>query len=357
MGLFRNFLNEKTFLGVDIGTTSIKIAEVERKEQGFELVNYGVLETHGYLERYNEALQSSTLKLSETNTPFYVKMLLKHAGIHAKSSIVSLPAFLTFSTLIEVPSMSDSEIKKFMEYQGRQYIPLPLENIQYEWVKVGERKDETGSIKHQVFLVSVPKEYAAEYKKIFDQANIVLKGIEIEGMGLARSLTLGMKDPTLIVDIGGRSTSFSVAVDGMLKFSGQTDFSGGSLTQTVAKGLGISPLRAEELKKQRGLIGLGGEHELSTLIQPTLDVIISEAKRVATDFESNYKEKVARVILSGGGANMPGLEEYFSKQFGMEAKRANPFQYVKLPAVLTPIAQELGPVLSVAIGLGAKGLE
>ena len=102
-------------------------------------------------------------------------------------------------------------------------------------------------------------------------------------------------------------------------------------------------------------MGFGGEHELSTLILPLLDVIISEAKRVVVSFETNYQEKVASVILSGGGSNLIGLEDYFSKHFGLPTRKANPFSQINYPPVLQAIAKTSGPLLAVAIGLGIKG--
>ena len=142
---------------------------------------------------------------------------------------------------------------------------------------------------------------------------------------------------------------------GFLKFSGQTDFSGGSLTQVIANGLGIGQRRAEDLKKQRGLTGFGGEHELSTLILPILDVIISEAKRVLGNYESSYGDKVTSIVLSGGGSFLVGIEDYFNQHSGLPTKKGNAFQAVSYPAVLEPIVKDTGPLLSVAIGLGMKG--
>ncbi len=343
-------------LGVDIGTNSIKIAEVVPQGETFRLKNYGMLESFGYLERSNEAIQTSTLKLSEDNAAGYLKLLLSRARINGREAVASIPSFIAFSTLLEVPPMSDHEISKFMELQGKQYIPLPLSQVAFEWQKVGERKEENGSVKYQIFVVSVPNEQLEKYQKIFSVAGLKLAAVEIEGTSLARTLTSGTPNPVLIVDIGSRSTSFSVAANGFLKLSSQTDFSGGSLTQTIAQGLSISQRRAEDLKRQRGLLGFGGTEELSTLIQPILDVIISEAKRAIENYEANYQEKIGRVLLAGGGATMAGLPEYWAKQTGLPVEKANPFGRVTLPPALDPIGGELGSLLAVAIGLATKQL-
>ncbi|MDD5711035.1 MAG: pilus assembly protein PilM, partial [Candidatus Colwellbacteria bacterium] len=115
----------------------------------------------------------------------------------------------------------------------------------------------------------------------------------------------------------------------------------------------ISVLRAEELKKQKGLMGTGGEYEVSTLMLPYLDVIINEAKRVMAGYERNYQEKVDRIILSGGGANLLGIEKYVANSLQLPAVKADPIGTgIEYPQASLPILKSIAPTLSVALGLG-----
>lgn len=319
-----------------------------------ELRNYGLLETYGYLERFNNALQTSSLKALETEVAAYLKLLLNHSKVRTKEVIASLPAFAAFTTLIEMPAMSPQETAQAITFQARQYIPLPIAAVQIDWTKVGERTDENGVLRQQIFLISVPNEQIERYNKIFKSAGLKLIALEVEGVSLSRVLSRNKKSPVLIIDIGARSTSFSIAKDGFLKLAAQTDFAGGSLTQTIASGLNIAPRRAEDLKQQKGLLGSGGEYELSTLILPYLDVIISEAKRVKDNFEKKYNESVGSIILAGGGANLLGIEKYFSQQFGLPVTKAAPFENIIYPPQIAPVIKEIGPAFAVALGLGIK---
>ncbi len=355
MSFFRSLLGKKPFVGVDIGTASLKVAEIRREGEKFFLDAYGILETYGYLERFNEAIQTSNLKLSEREAASQLRLLLERAEVKTKTAIASVPAFAAFTTLIEAPEMSESETRNFIELQAKQYIPLPLSAVAFDWARVGRRTDVTGVERQQLLLISVPNEHIERYRKLFKLAGLELHSIELEGIALARSLTAALTEPTLIIDIGARSTSFSVAERGLLKLSGQTDFAGASVTQSIAGGLGISFRRAEDLKKQRELLGFSGSHELSTLIEPMLDVIISEARRVLASFESGYQGKVTSALLSGGGVNLLGIEDYVKGQLGIPVKKANPFPQVSYHQGLEPIVKDTGPLLSVAIGLGIKG--
>lgn len=352
----KSIFGSSAYLGVDIGTTSIKVIELIKTKGLPFLRNYGFLESYGHLERPNNAIQTSSLKMLENETVELLKMMVRHTKSNARDTIASLPSFSAFTTLLEMPFMPDGDTSKIMGFQAKQYIPLPISSVTIDWLRVGEKKNENGDRVQQILLVSVPNEIISKYKNIFKAAGLNLLALEIEGLSVARILTSGMAEDTLIVDIGSRSTSIYVAQDGNLKFSGQTDFAGGSLTQTISSGLNIRIRRAEDLKKMRGLTGTGGEYELSTLMMPLLDVIINEAERVKNNFEKNYNEKITSVILSGGGANLLGIEKYFEAQMSLPVKRADPFLKISYPPEMEPIIKELSPYLTVALGLGVKNV-
>lgn len=356
MSFWQSLFGGTGCLGVDIGTTSIKMVEVTESSSIYRLKNYGLLESYGHLERVNDAIQTSSLKLFERETTNLLKTLLKQVKPSTKNVVASIPAFSSFVTLLDMPMMTDVETTKGMPFQARQYIPLPVSEVAIDWLKVGEKEDENGVKKQQVLLISVPNEQIKKYQMIFKAAGLTLVSLEIEGLALTRMLINGDQTPTLVMDIGARSTNILVTDGGHLKLVAQTDFAGGTLTQAVASGLNININRAEELKKLRGLLGSGGEYELSTLMFPYLDAIIGEAKRLRTRYETEYAGKLERVILTGGGANLPGLEEYIGEQIGLPALKANPFSRVGYPDNLEPIIGELGPMFSVALGLAIRGL-
>lgn len=354
LDFLKNIFSGNSYLGVDIGTTSIKIVELVRTRDLPLLRSYGLLESYGHLERLNNAIQTSNLKMLERETAGLLKVLVKNTRVKTKQAIASIPSFSAFSTLLEMPAMSASDTSQAMTFQARQYIPLPVSMVTIEWLKVGERKDESGNMLQQVLLISVPNEIINKYKRIFEAAGLKLVALEVEGLSMARILTAETEKNTLIIDIGSRSTGIYIARKGLLKSASQTDFAGGSLTQTISAGLNIRMRRAEDLKKRRGLAASGGEYELSTLMMPLLDVIISEAKRVKSNFENSYKERVEQAVLTGGGANLLGAEKYFTEQLEMPALKSEPFAKIKYPPEIEPFLKELGPFFTVALGLGIK---
>lgn len=349
-----DLLKKESYLAVDIGTASIKIAEVAGQKERPVLENYGILETTGHLERLNDAIQTSRLKIVDEQTTGLLKLLIKQMRTRARLVIASLPAFSVFTTLLEMPLLTTGETSEAMQYQARNLVPLPLTEVTLDWLTVTKFEDEKGVKKQRLLLVSVPNEQIARYERIFRMAGLELSALEIETLSLARGLTENDPTTTLIVDIGARSTAIAVAGGGILKYSYQTDFAGGFLTQAIANGLGINIRRAEELKKRRGLLGTGGEYEISTLMLTYLDVILGEVRRVKTLYEKNYGERVERIMLSGGGANLVGLSEYVAKQLHLPAIKATPFNKINYSQSIAPLVGNLGPPLTVSLGLGMR---
>lgn len=360
MALFDFFKSQSSssYLGVDIGTTSIKVAELEKGKSAPRLLNYGILETESALLRANTALQTSSLKLFDKDTVEFLKMLVAQMKPKTTNVIASLPLFSAFTTMLTLPDMDPKDLDQAVQFQARQYIPLPISEVALDWSNVGEAEDERGAKVNQILLISVPQEQIKKYQNIFQSAGLVLKALEVESLSLLRSVVGNDPTPTMLVDIGSLTTDILIVDGGNLKYSGQTDFSGSSLTQALATSLNINPLRAEELKRERGIIGTGPNYELSTIMLPFLDAIISEVRRAEFTYKNQFPvaKPIERMILTGGGANLLGIEKYFKDQFQRTVVRGTPLSKMEYPPILEPLGQELNSFLAVAIGLGLKNL-
>ncbi|MBN2197892.1 type IV pilus assembly protein PilM [Candidatus Wolfebacteria bacterium] len=354
LDFLKSFVGSRSYLGVDIGTASIKMVEISKRGSQPEIKNYGILESYGHLERANNAIQTSSLKIAEKETAEFLKFLINKMQTKSLDVIASIPAFSAFITLLEIPEMSEIDAAKVIPFQIRQHIPLPTSEVAIEWINAGKKEDKKGFVKQEILVISVPNEQIKRYKSIFKLAGLKLRALEIETLSLVRALISNDPTPTLLVDIGARSTNIAAIEGGFLKYNYQSDFAGSSLTQAISNGLNINIRRAEELKKQKGLLGLGGAYELSTLTIPFLDAIISEVRRVKDNYENNQKSKIERIILTGGGANLLGIEDYFEKQIELPIIIGNSFSKIKYPAKIDPFIKDLNSSFSVAIGLGIR---
>lgn len=344
-----------SYLGVDIGTTSIKVVEVKKGNKNPRVANYGFLESSGYLARANQALQTSGLKIFEQDAVELLKSLVQQMGTATTDVVASLPPFEVFTTLLDFPAMDTKEIQQAIVYQAKQYVPLPLSEVALDWMKVADYQDDKGFAHQKILLISVPQEEIKKYQRIFVGAGLKLHALELESLSVAR-LFAGDPVSSIIVDIGSRSTNIIFLEKGILAWGAQSDFAASSLTQAVATSLGINPIRAEELKRERGIIGTGPNYELSSIMLPYVDAMVNEVKKAQFSYGEQFPAaaKAERVILAGGGANLLGIEKYFEQAIGLPVVKAAPFTKFEYAPEIAPFIPELNPLLTVALGLGIK---
>lgn len=358
MYLMRFFSNlfSSSRLGIDIGTTSLKAVEVAMHGTIPQLLNYGILESRSSLARANTVFQSSSLQLFDSAVVDLLKQLIRDMKPRTKRVVASIPSFAAFVTVLDFPQMSDDDLARAVSFKAREVVPLPIDDVALDFVKVGDYHNDQGFGFIQVLLVSIPKQRIAMYQKLFQDVGLTLDALEVESMSLVRSVIAGDPSPTLIVDIGSRATAILCVDRGALRYAATTDFAGASLTQALTTSLQINPIRAEELKRERGLLGSGPERELSTIMRPFVDAILQEVKRVSAAYETQVREakRFERIILTGGGANLNGLPEYVSTAFGVPAVLAAPLSRFSYPSDMEPLTRELGTVLAVALGLGIR---
>jgi type IV pilus assembly protein PilM len=349
------FSQNKSCLGVDIGTTTIKMVEVTAGKRGPRITNYGMLESSGYLARANQALQTSGLKIFEKDAVALLRALIKQLGTSTKDAIASLPPFDVFMTIVDFPAMDPKDVAKALVYQAKQYVPMPLSEVALDWMKIADYQDEKGFAHQKILLISVPQEQIKKYQHMFEAAGLRLRALEIESLSLAR-IFAGDPTPTIVVDIGSRSTNIVFMEKGVLAWGAQSDIAAASLTQALVTSLGINPMRAEELKRERGISGTGPNYELSTIMMPFLDGIVNEVKKATYSYRQQFStaSTAERVVLAGGGANLSGIEKYFEKEFGIPVVKVAPFSRFEYPDTIAAFVPELGAPMAVALGLGMK---
>jgi len=343
---------KNSFLGIDIGTTSIKVVEISRKVGGIEMTGYGILEKYGHLERINDAVQTPTLKLLEETTALLIKDLLKKSKIKSREVLMSLPNFLGFTTMVEMPYMPIKDLKKAIKFQAEQYIPMPIKDITLDWQILEETPQ-----KITLILIAVPVESIQRYIKTAELANLNLKNLELEATAICRLFGLKEKKPILIIDIGGRVTSLMIMDEGKLRSLFYVELGGGDLTQVIANALSINPLRAEQLKKTYGFnLNFQQGIDLLRVLDPLLERVSREGEKIINTYFLKTKRKVEKIFLIGGGANMIGIDNYFAHRLGIPAFIADPFsfQLIDYRPDLAPVIRDIGTILTVACALGAK---
>lgn len=353
-----NFFKGGSVLGVDIGTSAIHAVELAKKGDLFELANYGILETKRYLNFSNQAIQTSSLKIVAKDASPLLSLLLREMRPRTRLAVASLPLFSAFVTVLEIPLFSQEETAKAVLFQAQQYIPLPPKEVSVEWVKIDEFENQRNQKFQRILLTGIPNEVIERHKEIFKAAGLKLLTMEVETFALVRAYRSFFTDvPVIVVDIGAESTNIGIIENGAVMYVEQTDYSGVYLTKALSKSLDISMPRAEELKRRRGLSTVGADSELSTLLLPFLDVIIQEVRHAKDVYSRRYKKDVGKVMLTGGGANLIGIEKYVSSQLGLPIAHHPLLAGVRYPSSIESAVRGLENELAVAFGLAKRYFE
>jgi len=352
----------KSFLGIDIGTSSIKLVQLGSEDSRLKLETYGLLETYGKVELVQGTLQTSSVNLLGNQVVDLLKNLLEKSKVTSQDAILSIPVFSTFSAVMELPDMPYSEIETAIPYEARQYIPVPTSEVILGWNIIGKKNKENLNSpemdpvsKIEVLLVAVPKEVANKYAEIARMANLNLKAIELESFALSRSVIGDDKTPTLIIDIGSKITNILIADNGYVMMNRGIDTSGNEITRALSHGMNIDYRRAEMLKKEKGLSDKSNSDQvIRRIMLPVVDIITSEAKRIRDLYFHKNNKKIERIFLCGGSAYLPGLTEHFSLMFNLPVIVGNPWGKIVYPSTLEPVLKQLAPSFCIAVGLAMR---
>ena len=348
----------KGFLGVDIGTSAIKIVEMSRAGKRRNLDNYGEMKAEALYEKPFRTFEKSTLSFSNRDVMRALSAVLKEAKFKTNQAFFSIPDFSTFFTTISLPAMTEEEIPQAVNYEAPQHIPLPLQSVTLDWQVVEREASATlGQETIKVLLVAVPKDVIQQYQQIAEATGLELLSIEAEVFSLSRALIgEAEKSQTIsLVDIGARSTTINIVDNGILRVSHSFDTSGGDFTTVIAKGLNTEYAEAELLKKKQGLLSESNGPKETML--PLIDLITEEVKKIFSSFFQAEGKEVKKIILAGGSALMPGIVNYFIKNLSKPVELASPFVNIYYPPILEDTLKEMGPSYAIAVGAALRGLE
>ncbi len=356
---FLGLLPEK-FLGIDIGTSSIKMVELSSWAGRKKLENYGEISASVLYKKPFRTADKSSLILSDKDIARAIKAVTEEAGIKSKHVAFSIPDFSTFFTTFELPAMSLEEVPQAVRAEARRHVPLPLGEVALDWQIIQPIRSKTEKIK--ILLVTVPNEVINQYKGIATSLGFKLLALEAEIFGLIRaSLEASEKRTISLIDIGARSTTCSIIDNGALRISHSFDISGNNLTERVSKGLTVEYEAARVLRNKYGILSTGGgikESNIKEILIPLVDIIIGEIDGVFKKYNTTEGKSVEKIILCGGTAFLPGLLEYFQNHFPKkEVEISNPFSKIFFSPILDQTLQNLGPSYAIALGMALRGFE
>jgi type IV pilus assembly protein PilM len=355
-----------TAVGVDIGSSSIKVVEVKNRGGRAVLETYGVL----MLGPYADLEMGRVTNLPADKIKEAVKEVLTQSNVSAKSAGLSIPTQASLIFTIELPqNVKENEMRAIVETESRKYIPLPITEVSLNYFilpkkeasyeeshsKGGKVGDE--SIKTEVLVVAIQNEMVSNLKSMSADLPFTNTFFEVETFSSIRANFEHELSLVLLVDFGASKTKVALVEFGMVKGFHTINRGGADITDSIAKSFSIDFEKAEEMKKNYGLFNDPTQKELNSIVRVHVDYIFEEVNSVLAGYEKKYGRTISKVIFTGGGAQMKGLLEVAVNNFRSEVEIGRPFSKVGSPEFLEKILESAGPEFAVAIGLALRKLE
>ncbi len=353
--LFGTGSKSKSVIGVDIGSSSLKVVQLRREGGTAVLETYGELALGPYAGvEVGQATNLPAAKIAET-----LNDLLREANVTTKDAGISIPFSRSLLTLVELPRRNDpSEQKTVIELEARKYIPVPVSEVQLDWFVIPEALSEGAepSPKVQVLLVAVHNDELTLLEGVVRGSALAATFYEIEIFSTIRSVVDEPVKPVLVLDIGASATKVYVVEHGVVALSHNIPSGGQDVTRTIATSQGITVGNAEIMKKEHGFANEAGTYDHRS-IELVFSRIFEEAKRALAQYENAKGKKISCLVLTGGGGVTKELAAYAKTFFSVEVRIADPFGKTQAPAFMRPVLEAIGPEFAVAVGLALRKLE
>ncbi len=350
-------LNTKSFLAVDFGAGSLKLAEFEINEAGgLRLKNFSIkpLGAEGAQEASREATVLKALR--ET---------LAEMGTKAKNVNVCAPGFQVFSKFVKLPPVDAGKVTQIIQYEAQQNVPFPLAEVVWDYQILGSSAD--GAL--EVLLVAIKSEVVEGLFRMAAEAKLRLQLCDVSPAALCNAFRYSygdLPDCTMLLDIGAKTSNLLFFENGKV-FSRGIGLGANTITQDFANEAKLKFEIAEQIKVAEGFVSLGGAYESPE--SPNQDKISKIARQFMTKLHIQVNQtkqfyrgqqggsEPQRLFLSGGASIMPYTAQFFAEKLNIPVEYFNPFRNVQIdPGVnlesLARVAHSLGEI----VGLGLRNL-
>lgn len=364
---FTNFFKKKTIssIGIDIGSSSIKVVQLRKKG------DQAILETYGELSlgSYGGAAIGQSVNLTTNKVVEAMNDLLeeKEVALTTRNCGLAIPFKSSLLSIVEMPLVGEKEMAGLVNIEARKYIPVPISEVTIDWSVIPKRENEEREEKEDkkenkiktvdVLLVAIHNNVINQYKEITKNTGLISKFFEIEIFSSIRAVLDGVQGPVMIFDMGASTTKLYITDRGLVYQSHTVNMGSQNITANISRILNISIEDAEVVKRSVGMGKTTDGIDLSEAVSVVAGNIFSEANRFLFDFQQKNNQDIKSVFLIGGGSALKGFRDLAAQNFKVEVISGNPFEKIEVPAFLEKVLKETGPEFAVAAGAALRCLQ
>uniref|UniRef100_C6E0T1 Type IV pilus assembly protein PilM n=1 Tax=Geobacter sp. (strain M21) TaxID=443144 RepID=C6E0T1_GEOSM len=343
------FSKKKDIVGVDIGSSAVKLVQLRPGKGGYQLVKIGISPLPA------EAIVDNTL-MDSSSIVETVKQLVSGLGVKAKEVACSISGNSVIIRKISLPVMPVEELEDQIHWEAEQYIPFDINDVNVDFQILSP--DEQDPSKMNVLLVASKKDIINDYLSVFAEAGLKLVVVDVDSFAVQNAYEANYPaDPdevVALVNIGASIFNLNIIRDGVSLFTRDVQMGGNLYTEEIQKQFGINSEQAEQMKLS---IAGNEDQRLAETLQRVNETIALEMRRSLDFYNSTAGEgRITKVYLSGGAAKTAFLMEAVQQRLALPVELLNPLLKVAVneKEFDRKHLEEIAPLMTVAVGLATR---
>jgi len=336
------------FFALDIGTNAVRVVQLSNTgPDSWTLDHYGYAPVD--LKTTSASSQESARRLGEI-----IMTAVGQSGIKTKNVAIGLPSQKTFTTVIDVPNMPESELRSTIKYQIDQYIPMAIDEAKVDWVLLGQSAHDP--LQQEVLLASTANSYAEERLEFVESLGLNVIAAEPDSIAMIRALLpAGIQDARLIIDVGELSTNLVVTYGDAPRLVRTIPTGLHSLVKAAVQNLNVQEDQARQFILKFGLAPDRLEGQVYHAVENVLEGFAAELTKSIKFFQTRYPNTpVGGILLSGYASVVPKFGEYVSAKTGVASTQANPWQKVRVSQADQQQLMVVATEFAAAVGLAQR---
>jgi type IV pilus assembly protein PilM len=353
------FSNQKKLVGLDIGSSSLKLVEIKETPKGY-ILNQGYMLSRFFQISVPRGVIVDGVLVEQEELSARIKELFKLSGCRTKNVVTSLSGHSVITKKVSFATMNEGELRDLIHDEASKYLPFDnMEEVSFDFQILGENEFNPNLM--EVLLVAAKKEIINSYTSSIIGAGLLPVIMDVDSFALEtmyeENYDSEETDISVIVNIGASITNINVVKQGMSIFTRDFTLGGNTVTEALQNKLGLTFEDAEKVK-----IEGAGSMPLST-DEPGGDILAFaeplclEIERSVDYFRSTYGSgDIKQVMLSGGGAKIPGISAELTQRLNITTEIINPFRKIGYDKKVIDAAtiESIGPIAAVAVGLALR---
>ena len=357
-------------VGLDIGSSAIKLVQLQQGKEGLSLHKAGSAPTPSGAVKGGVVTDTSTVAQT-------VRSLFEALQIDNRTATVGIAGPTVVAREVPLPAMSDRQLRKSIQWEARNYISFPVEDSIVEFEVLDRPSTNGGNAQMRVMLVAAPRDMVGSQVEALELAGVEPMAVEIQPFAAMRGLLaadtrdVGEGETVALLGLGASYTDITIIKDGVFVLTRTIPIAGNAFTEAIKNALDLGEEEAVRVKESAMQLVLSEEEratldpaaqQASRALEPLLDEIIREVRRSLAyhDYQQQSPEAgsgelgVSRILLNGGSAKLPRVEDYFQAQLGVPVKVARVFSRSAQTGLNQAYLESHAPLLLVSTGLALR---